>query len=186
MRPQRGRSSLAYRLDEQSSPWPSLVQAEAVLKADKLLTEAEKHVAEEKQKAELLEQQWKVAEEKQLQTEQLLKDQERSHQENVKQLEAKVAEELASARQEAERALESKLKEQEAMLQKGFVEKARLMEDKISGLKREISSASKTDFLSDLFGTIREALRTVTCVSDYLRSRHQRGKGTSNPSKTQR
>uniref|UniRef100_A0A8C4YFW2 GB1/RHD3-type G domain-containing protein n=1 Tax=Gopherus evgoodei TaxID=1825980 RepID=A0A8C4YFW2_9SAUR len=78
---------------------------------------------EEKQKAELLEQQRKAAEEKQLQTEQLMKDQERSHQENVKQLEAKVAEELASARQEAERALQSKLKEQEAMLQKGFAEK---------------------------------------------------------------
>uniref|UniRef100_A0A8C4YFC0 GB1/RHD3-type G domain-containing protein n=1 Tax=Gopherus evgoodei TaxID=1825980 RepID=A0A8C4YFC0_9SAUR len=90
---------------------------------------------EEKQKAELLEQQRKAAEEKQLQTEQLMKDQERSHQENVKQLEAKVAEELASARQEAERALQSKLKEQEAMLQKGFAEKARLMEDEISGLR---------------------------------------------------
>uniref|UniRef100_A0A452H6R6 GB1/RHD3-type G domain-containing protein n=1 Tax=Gopherus agassizii TaxID=38772 RepID=A0A452H6R6_9SAUR len=89
-------------------------EAEAVLKADNLLTEAEKHV--EKQKAELLEQQRKAAEEKQLQTEQLMKDQERSHQENVKQLEAKVAEELASARQEAEWALQSKLKEQEAML----------------------------------------------------------------------
>ncbi|CAM5135353.1 unnamed protein product [Natator depressus] len=162
------------------------VEAEAVLKADILLTEAEKHVAEEKQKAELLEQQRKAVEEKQLQTEQLMKDQERSHQENVKQLEAKVAEELASARQEAERALESKLKEQEAMLQKGFAEKARLMEDEISGLKREISSASKTDFLSGLFSTIKEGLRTVASVSDFLTSRRQQGKGTSNPSKTQR
>uniref|UniRef100_A0A8C0H1X5 GB1/RHD3-type G domain-containing protein n=1 Tax=Chelonoidis abingdonii TaxID=106734 RepID=A0A8C0H1X5_CHEAB len=112
-------------------------EAEAVLKADNLLTEAEKHV--EKQKAELLEQQRKAAEEKQLQMEQLMKDQERSHQENVKQLEAKVAEELASARQEAERALQSKLKEQEAMLQKGFAEKARLMEDEISGLRKSLS-----------------------------------------------
>uniref|UniRef100_A0A8C0H426 GB1/RHD3-type G domain-containing protein n=1 Tax=Chelonoidis abingdonii TaxID=106734 RepID=A0A8C0H426_CHEAB len=102
---------------------------------------------EEKQKAELLEQQRKAAEEKQLQMEQLMKDQERSHQENVKQLEAKVAEELASARQEAERALQSKLKEQEAMLQKGFAEKARLMEDEISGLRQEISSAKRTETL---------------------------------------
>uniref|UniRef100_A0A674IHL2 Guanylate-binding protein 1-like n=1 Tax=Terrapene triunguis TaxID=2587831 RepID=A0A674IHL2_9SAUR len=159
-------------------------EAEAVLKADNLLTEAEKHV--EKQKAEMLEQQRKAAEEKRLQTEQLLKDQERSHQEIVKQLEAKVAEELASARQEAERALESKLKEQEAMLQKGFVEKARLMEDEISGLRREISSASTTDFLSKLFGAIGEGLRAVASVSDFLTYRRQRGKGTSNPSKTQR
>ncbi|XP_044846752.1 guanylate-binding protein 1-like [Mauremys mutica] len=161
-------------------------EAEAVLKADNLLTEAEKHVAEEKQKAEMLEQQRKAAEEKRLQTEQLLKDQERSHQENVKQLEAKVAEELASARQEAERALQSKLKEQEAMIQKGFAEKARLMEDEISGLRREISSASKTNFLSDLVSTIGEGLRAVTGVADLLTSRRQWGKGTSNPSKTQR
>ncbi|XP_050786498.1 guanylate-binding protein 1-like isoform X1 [Gopherus flavomarginatus] len=161
-------------------------EAEAVLKADNLLTEAEKHVAEEKQKAELLEQQRKAAEEKQLQTEQLMKDQERSHQENVKQLEAKVAEELASARQEAERALQSKLKEQEAMLQKGFAEKARLMKDEISGLRQEISFANRTESLSDLLGTIREGLRAVANVSGYLRSRHQRGKGKSNPSKTPR
>ncbi|XP_044847000.1 guanylate-binding protein 1-like [Mauremys mutica] len=159
-------------------------EAEAVLKADNLLTEAEKHVAEEKQKAEMLEQQWKTAEEKQLQAEQLLKDQERSHQENVKQLEAKVAEELASARQEAERALQSKLKEQEAMMQKGFAEKARLMEDEISGLRREISSANRTESRSGLLGTIREGLRAVANVSSYLTSRHQRRKGTSNPSKT--
>ncbi|XP_032625154.2 LOW QUALITY PROTEIN: guanylate-binding protein 3-like [Chelonoidis abingdonii] len=161
-------------------------EAEAVLKADNLLTEAEKHVAEEKQKAELLEQQRKAAEEKQLQMEQLMKDQERSHQENVKQLEAKVAEELASARQEAERALQSKLKEQEAMLQKGFAEKARLMEDEISGLRQEISSAKRTETLSGLLGTIREGLRAVANVSGYLRSRRQRGKGTSKPSKTPR
>ncbi|XP_039369059.1 guanylate-binding protein 1-like [Mauremys reevesii] len=159
-------------------------EAEAVLKADNLLTEAEKHVAEEKQKAEMLEQQWKTEEEKRLQAEQLMKDQERSHQENVKQLEAKVAEELASAREEAERALQSKLKEQEAMMQKGFAEKARLMEDEISGLRREISSANRTESLSGILGTIREGLRAVANVSGYLTSRHQQRKGTSNPSKT--
>ncbi|XP_039368500.1 guanylate-binding protein 1-like isoform X1 [Mauremys reevesii] len=161
-------------------------EAEAVLKADNLLTEAEKHVAEEKQKAEMLEQQRKAAEEKQLQMEQLMKDQERSHQENMKQLEAKVAEELASARQEAEQALQSKLKEQEAMMQKGFVEKARLMEDEISRLRQEINSASKTDFLPNLFSAIGEGLRAVANVADFLTSMRQWGKGTSNPSKTQR
>ncbi|KAM9114197.1 guanylate-binding protein 3-like [Pangshura tecta] len=159
-------------------------EAEAVLKADNLLTEAEKHVAEEQQKAEMLELQRKAAEEKQLQTEQLLRDQERSHQEHVQQLEAKVAEELASARQEVERALQSKLTEQEAMLQKGFAEKARLMEAEISGLRREISSASQTDFLSNLFSAIGEGLRAIASVSAYLTSRRQSGKGTSNPGKT--
>uniref|UniRef100_A0A8C8VPI3 GB1/RHD3-type G domain-containing protein n=1 Tax=Pelusios castaneus TaxID=367368 RepID=A0A8C8VPI3_9SAUR len=79
---------------------------------------------EEKQKAEMLEQQQKVVEEKQLQMEQLMKDQERSHQEHVRQLEAKVTEEVASAQQEAKRALECKLKEHEAMLQQGFKEKS--------------------------------------------------------------
>ncbi|KAG6921430.1 guanylate binding protein 1, partial [Chelydra serpentina] len=161
-------------------------EAEAVLKADNLLTEAEKQVAEEKQRAEMLEQQRKAAEEKRLQTEQLMKDQERSHQEHVTQLEAKLTEELASARREAVRALESKLTEQEAMMQKGFEEKARLMEDEISGLRREISSASKTDFLLSLFSTIGDGLRAVASVSDYLTSRRLSGKGASNPGKTQR
>uniref|UniRef100_A0A8C0H1Y5 GB1/RHD3-type G domain-containing protein n=1 Tax=Chelonoidis abingdonii TaxID=106734 RepID=A0A8C0H1Y5_CHEAB len=144
-------------------------EAEAVLKADNLLTEAEKHVAGETPQTSpcplfFAAEPVSIAE-KQLQMEQLMKDQERSHQENVKQLEAKVAEELASARQEAERALQSKLKEQEAMLQKGFAEKARLMEDEISGLRREINSSSKTNFLSNLFSTIREGLRAVTSVN---------------------
>ncbi|XP_048684717.2 guanylate-binding protein 1-like [Caretta caretta] len=115
---------------------------DAILRADKTLTEAEEEKAREKQEGERLEQQRKAAEEKWLQTEPLVKDQERSHQENVKQLEAKVAEELAGARQEAERALESKVKEQEAMLQKGFAEKAGLMEDAISGLREEIRPAN--------------------------------------------
>ncbi|CAM2107877.1 unnamed protein product [Caretta caretta] len=115
---------------------------DAILRADKTLTEAEEEKAREKQEGERLEQQRKAAEEKRLQTEPLVKDQERSHQENVKQLEAKVAEELAGARQEAERALESKVKEQEAMLQKGFAENAGLMEDAISGLREEIRPAN--------------------------------------------
>ncbi|XP_067388125.1 guanylate-binding protein 1-like, partial [Emydura macquarii macquarii] len=161
-------------------------EAEAVLKADNLLTEAEKHVAEEKQRAEMLEQQRKAAEEKQLQTEQLMKDQERSHQENVRQLEAKVAEELASAQQEAERALQSKLEEQKSMLQKGFTEKARLMEEEISGLWWEIDSASKSNFLSQVFKTITAGLRIIGNVADYLRSRKQGGKGSSHTSKTKK
>uniref|UniRef100_A0A8C8SJQ0 GB1/RHD3-type G domain-containing protein n=1 Tax=Pelusios castaneus TaxID=367368 RepID=A0A8C8SJQ0_9SAUR len=97
----------------------------------------------EKQKAEMLEQQQKVVEEKQLQMEQLMKDQERSHQEHVRQLEAKVTEEVASAQQEAKRALECKLKEHEAMLQQGFKEKARMMEEEIAELRQEMSCNSK-------------------------------------------
>ncbi|XP_067399725.1 guanylate-binding protein 1-like [Emydura macquarii macquarii] len=123
-------------------------EAETVLNVDKKMTEAEKVLAEEKQRAEMLEQQRKVAEEKQLQTEQLMKDQERSHQENVRQLEAKLAEEMASAQQEAERALECKLTEHEAMLQQGFKEKAKMMEEEIAELRKEMSAEKMQELLN--------------------------------------
>uniref|UniRef100_A0A8C0H056 GB1/RHD3-type G domain-containing protein n=1 Tax=Chelonoidis abingdonii TaxID=106734 RepID=A0A8C0H056_CHEAB len=123
-------------------------EAETVLNVDKKMTEAEKNLATQRQKAELLEQQQKVAEEKRLQTEQLMKDQERSHQENVKQLEAKMAEEAANAKQEAERALQSKLKEQEAMLQQGFKEMAQMLGEEITELRKEITRSKEQELLN--------------------------------------
>ncbi|XP_044846748.1 guanylate-binding protein 1-like [Mauremys mutica] len=123
-------------------------EAESVLNVDKKMTEAEKDLATQRQKAELLEQQRKAAEEKRLQTEQLMKDQERSHQENVKQLEAKMAEEAAHAKQEAERALQSKLTEQEAMLQQGFKEMAQMLGEEIAELRKEITRSKEQELLN--------------------------------------
>ncbi|XP_050786505.1 guanylate-binding protein 4-like isoform X2 [Gopherus flavomarginatus] len=137
-------------------------EAETVLSVDKKMTEAEKNLATQRQKVELLEQQQKAAEEKRLQTEQLMKDQERSHQENVKQLEAKVAEELASARQEAERALQSKLKEQEAMLQQGFKEMAQMLGEEITELRKEITHSKEQELLN----TAKVLARALTLAYD--------------------
>ncbi|TFJ96691.1 complement C1r-B subcomponent-like [Platysternon megacephalum] len=123
-------------------------EAESVLNVDKKMTEAEKDLATQRQKAEMLEQQRKVAEEKRLQTEQLMKDQERSHQENMKQLEAKMAEEAAHARREVERALQSKLKEQEAMLQQGFKEMAQMLGEEIADLRKEITDSKEQELLN--------------------------------------
>uniref|UniRef100_A0A7M4F2I0 Guanylate-binding protein 1-like n=2 Tax=Crocodylus porosus TaxID=8502 RepID=A0A7M4F2I0_CROPO len=146
-------------------------EAAAVLKADTKLTEAEKHIADEKQKAEVLEQQRKAAEEKRMQTEQLMKDQERSYQENLKQLEAKMKDEAERARKEAAQALECKLKEQEAMLHKGFTKQAKLMQEEIESLKKEMKSTDVTGLLSGIFTTIGEGLRAINSLTSLTRSR---------------
>lgn len=77
-----------------------------------------------------------------------MKDQERSFQEYQRQLEAKLAEEAATMKKEAQKALECKLKEQGELLQQGFREKSMLMEQEISTLKREINSVREQDFVS--------------------------------------
>ncbi|CAM5135381.1 unnamed protein product [Natator depressus] len=140
------------------------IEAETVLNVDKNLTEAEKDLATQRQEGERLEQQWKVVEEQRLQTEPLVKDQERSHQENVKQLEAKVAEELAGARQEAERALESKLKEQEAMLQQGFKEMAQMLGEEITDLRKEITHSKEQELLD----TVKVYAKVLMAAYDVL------------------
>ncbi|EMP26451.1 Interferon-induced guanylate-binding protein 1 [Chelonia mydas] len=140
------------------------IEAETVLNVDKNLTEAEKDLATQRQEGERLEQQRKAAEEQRLQTEPLVKDQERSHQENVKQLEAKVAEELAGARQEVERALESKLKEQEAMLQQGFKEMAQMLAEEITDLRKEITHSKEQELLD----TVKVYAKVLMAAYDAL------------------
>uniref|UniRef100_A0A8C8SPN0 GB1/RHD3-type G domain-containing protein n=1 Tax=Pelusios castaneus TaxID=367368 RepID=A0A8C8SPN0_9SAUR len=129
---------------------------------------------EEKQKAEMLEQQQKVVEEKQLQMEQLMKDQERSHQEHVRQLEAKVTEEVASAQQEAKRALECKLKEHEAMLQQGFKEKARMMEEEIAELRQEMSTQKMQELfnMAKVYGQVLKVMYDAFVSDDDNDNRH--------------
>ncbi|XP_006038165.1 guanylate-binding protein 1-like [Alligator sinensis] len=141
-------------------------EAEAVLKFDTLITDMEKHLADGKQKAELLEQQRRAEEERRMRAEQLVKDQERSFQEYQRQLETKLAEEAATMKKEAQKALECKLKEQGELLQQGFREKSMLMEQEISTLKREINSVREQDFVS----LAKNMLKVFSIVYDICTS----------------
>ncbi|XP_039629554.1 guanylate-binding protein 1-like [Polypterus senegalus] len=112
-------------------------EAESILQADKKLTENEKQIAVEIEKATLAEQLMKAEEEKAALIQKQLEDEERSHEEHVRQLEQKMMEEAAAIQAEAERALQSKLEEHKDLLNKGFQEKADMMKEEITKLKEE-------------------------------------------------
>ncbi|XP_078511718.1 guanylate-binding protein 3-like [Lissotriton helveticus] len=157
-------------------------EAEAILKADKSLSECQKKLADEKEKVALIEQEKKVAEEKNLQAEQLLKDQERSHQESVAQLQRKMEEEAENIKKEAEKALESKLKLHEEMLEKGFQEKAKMMESEISTLRDEVSEAKNKNFFVDIIRGVGEGLSHAANIMDIWKSRKSSSSRSSLPS----
>lgn len=85
---------------------------------------------DQKQQAQLLEQQQKAERERQLEV--LLADERSSYVQNLQALEAKMQAEAASAQRELDRALEVKLQERSELLQSGFNE--------LAALQREINN----------------------------------------------
>ncbi|XP_016409855.1 guanylate-binding protein 1-like [Sinocyclocheilus rhinocerous] len=117
------------------------VDSKAILHADKKLTEKEKKIKEETEKAVLLEQEIKVKEEKQRQLEEKMEAERKSNEERMRQMKEKMDEEIKLQREEAERAMDSKLREQAALLEKGFKEKADRMKEEMEEFKRQNAEA---------------------------------------------
>ncbi|XP_038623197.1 guanylate-binding protein 1-like [Tachyglossus aculeatus] len=138
-------------------------EGQAVLQADQNLTQAQKQVAEETARAEQVEQQRLMEEEKRRRAEQLLKDQEQSHQENLQQLQNKMEEEAKRIQKEAFHTLETKLQEQEKLLKMGFEEKSKSMEEELEKLRRE--AADQNSWMT-MFCELGKAL--VQQVPNYL------------------
>ncbi|XP_017350941.1 guanylate-binding protein 1 [Ictalurus punctatus] len=118
------------------------VEAKLILQTDEQLTESEKKIQEEKEQAALLEQQCKVEQERKMEMEQLMQEEKLHHEQRLQQLEEKFEEEKIQQQQELERALESKLTEHKELVQKGFEEKAQLMDLEIEQLKKEKDALS--------------------------------------------
>lgn len=117
------------------------VESKAILQADKKLTEKEKKIKEEQEKAALLNQEIKAKEEKQRQLEEKMEAERRSNEERMIQMKQKMDEEMKLQRLEAERAMESKLREQAALLEKGFKDKADMMSREMEEFKRQSAEA---------------------------------------------
>ncbi|XP_052535286.1 guanylate-binding protein 1-like [Tympanuchus pallidicinctus] len=132
-------------------------EAEAVLKADKALSEAEKQLEDQKQQTQLLEQQQKATAERERQLEALLADERSSYEQNLRALEAKLQAEAESAQRELDRALEAKLREHSELLQHGFSERAALIEREMEALRLEINSNKKHELTASIFNTVRTA-----------------------------
>ncbi|XP_076139502.1 guanylate-binding protein 2-like isoform X1 [Alosa pseudoharengus] len=127
----KGEEMLEGFLQERSA------EANSIMKADEKLTEADKQMAEEAQKMELLEQENRKEEEKYRRLESLLEEEKRTHEENLNRLNEKLKQEYALLAGEQERALESKLAEQKLLLTQGFHQQEQDLREQIQQLKKE-------------------------------------------------
>ncbi|XP_016397389.1 guanylate-binding protein 1-like [Sinocyclocheilus rhinocerous] len=95
----------------------------------------------EKEKAALLEQEIKARDKKQRQLEEKMEAERKSNEERMRQMKEKMDVEMRLQREEAERAMDSKLREQADLLEKGFKEKADRMGQDIEEFKRRSTEA---------------------------------------------
>ncbi|KAL7842543.1 hypothetical protein SRHO_G00242320 [Serrasalmus rhombeus] len=109
------------------------VEANYILQADKRLSEHGKKIQEEREKAVLIEQQKKAAEE----MARMMDVEKKSQQERLMQMERKFEEKKHLPQEELNKAVNSKLAEQKDLLEKGFKEKAEVMDQEIQLLKKE-------------------------------------------------
>ncbi|XP_043094387.1 guanylate-binding protein 1-like isoform X1 [Puntigrus tetrazona] len=119
------------------------VDSKAILQADKNLTEKEIQIKEETEKAILLEQDIKAKEEQQIQLEEKMEAEKRTNEERMKRMKEKMDKEMKLQREEGERAMDCKLKEQAALLEKGFQDKADIMNEEIKDFRTKSENREK-------------------------------------------
>uniref|UniRef100_A0A671L2D3 Guanylate-binding protein 1-like n=1 Tax=Sinocyclocheilus anshuiensis TaxID=1608454 RepID=A0A671L2D3_9TELE len=117
-------------------------EANSILCMDNKLTENEKQmnskfILEEKENAALLKQKLKEEEEKRIESEKMMETEKVRHEDRVKQMQESFNKEKEQQQQEMDRAIESKLKEREEMLKKGFKDEAYNLKEEIKKLKDE-------------------------------------------------
>ncbi|XP_065430015.1 guanylate-binding protein 3-like isoform X5 [Chrysemys picta bellii] len=122
--------------------------AQSILQTDEALTEKEKEMAAERARAEAAEREQQVLKQKEAELQQKLEDQDRSYQENLRQLETKLEDERKKLLEEQGKMLDQKLKEQEAMLQQGFKEMAQMLGEEIADLRKEITDSKGQELLN--------------------------------------
>ncbi|KAI7792074.1 putative interferon-induced guanylate-binding protein 1, partial [Triplophysa rosa] len=119
------------------------VDSKAILQADKKLTDKEKKIMEEREKAVLLAQEINTKEKKQRLLEEKMEAQRQSNEERIKELKKKMDEEMKLQKEEFRCATESKLKEKAALLEMDFKEKAERMSKEIEDFRRKNEEAEK-------------------------------------------
>ncbi|XP_041032694.1 guanylate-binding protein 1-like [Carcharodon carcharias] len=143
------------------------MEAHAILQAEKKLSEAEKLLASEMEKATLMEQVNKAREEELFGLKQLREDERRTNEENLRQMRMKIVEEREEMLKEQEQALESLMAEQKAVLEKGFQEKAELIEEQIQQLKGQEQQTWAGGFVGiiDFIGILRSIFNAARAVA---------------------
>ncbi|XP_048008541.1 guanylate-binding protein 1-like isoform X2 [Megalobrama amblycephala] len=117
------------------------VDSKAILQADEKLTEKDKKIMQQKEEKALLKQEVKAKDKKQQQLEEKMETERQTNEERMRQMKEKMKEEMKLQREEADRAMDSKLREQADLLEKGFKEKADRMSQEIEEFKRRNDEA---------------------------------------------
>ncbi len=119
-------------------------------------------LTEEKEKNALMEQKLKEEEEKCFESERMMQAEKERQKDQMRQMQEKFSKELEQQQQETDRAIESKLKEQEEMIKKGFSEKADLLNEEIATLKKEKESSGgfMKEYVMPVLGAVAEILPT--------------------------
>ncbi|KAJ8287655.1 hypothetical protein COCON_G00003140 [Conger conger] len=135
------------------------VESNSVLQADNKLSEQEKRIHDAEQRVAILEQEERRETERLELAQKMLRDQEESHQETIRQLQVKKQKEAAEAMKELERAMESKLQEHEWLMAKGFQRKEDALKEEIQELKNNMEITKEKDKAAQ-----REAVVSMTRV----------------------
>ncbi|XP_062391452.1 guanylate-binding protein 1-like isoform X2 [Sardina pilchardus] len=118
-------------------------ESSAILHADDNLSAMDRQICEERERAVMLEQEVKVNEERQRQLEKRMAAEQRSNEERIRLVLTQMEEEMEAQRREAQRATESQLREQAALLQRGFQEKADQMGRDMREAQRRAEAAQQ-------------------------------------------
>ncbi|TFJ96684.1 Macrophage mannose receptor 1 [Platysternon megacephalum] len=135
--------------------------SQSILQTDEALTEKEKEMAAERARAEAAEREQQVLKQKEAELQQKLEDQDRSYQENVRQLETKLEGERKKLLEEQGKMLDQKLKEQEALLREGFREEAGRLENQIRHLQQQNEEIQKPSWIQSALGVLGDVATLV-------------------------
>ncbi|XP_041922073.1 guanylate-binding protein 1-like [Alosa sapidissima] len=112
-------------------------ESEAIRQTDAKLSEKEKQICEEREKALILEQKVKADEEEKHRLEAKMKADRESFEENIKQIAENKEKEMSRSQEESERALKSKVREQREMLDTGHAAQAEMLKLEIEESRRK-------------------------------------------------
>ncbi|KTG18817.1 hypothetical protein cypCar_00017309 [Cyprinus carpio] len=138
-------------------------EANSILYMDTKLTENDRKIEEQKEKNALLEQKFKEEEEKRIESERMMQAEKERQQDQMRQMQEKFNKELEQQQQEMDRAIESKLMEREEMIKKNMKEKADLLNEEITNLKKEKENSGgfMKEYVMPFVGALKEILPSV-------------------------
>ncbi|XP_036901342.1 guanylate-binding protein 6-like [Sturnira hondurensis] len=152
----------------------------SILQADKVLTDKERAMAEERARREAAEKEQELMKQKLQEQQQQMEAQKKSVEENIAQLKEKLERDRENMIKEQNMMLEHKLKAQGDLLEKGFKMKAEKMDAEINSLKTKTDTTKKDDtsWIAGALDKIGDELTLILSAPGKLAGNIVKGVGT--------